>query len=156
VRGRWWSALALYVVGLAILLALMPFSNFAGDPYSSTLGGNPTYSAGALFGCFFWVFGVSAGDGIGGLVRRGRVRTAIRLVGFALLAGIVAGAAGFASYEERRPRWPGYQGRIERFYFGVTPWWAYVGAVVLGLLGVALAVLLYRGRPRGHEHPLPV
>lgn len=130
---NWWSSLALYAVGFFGLLSLL------------------------FVPCgYFWIFGVSAGGGVRNLIRQGRVRTAIRLVGIPLIAVLVASAVGLATYEERRPRWPGYRGWSDTGYFWVTPWWAYVGAVVLGPLGAALAVLMYRGEARARDRDLHV
>jgi hypothetical protein len=133
---RWWNTLALYVVGFALWIVTLHAS------------------VGDIYAWFFWIFGVSAGVGIRGLIDHGRRRTAALSVGIPLLAVIVFADVGIASYEERRPRWPGYRGGNEHFYFGVTPWWVYAATVVLSLLGVALAVLLYRGSPRRLERRL--
>ncbi len=137
---RWWSTLAFYAVGLTIWLAIMPSSNLGGDVYSSV---------GDIYALPFWIFGVSAGAGVRGRIQSGRLRTSTVLAGIPLLAGIVS-AVVLAS--EKRPRWPGYRGPNETFY--VTPWWGYVGSVGFGLLGVALAVLIYGGTPRWLERHL--
>lgn len=59
------------------------------------------------------------------------VRGSLRLV----RAGNKAGGAA---------PWPDY------FWNWVTPWWAYVLAVVVGLLGLGLAVLIYPGGRARH------
>ena len=129
---NWWSSLALYAVGFfgLFLLGFVPCG-------------------------YFWIFGVSAGAGVRNLILHGRVRTAIRRVGIPFIAVILASAVGLATHEERRPRWPGYRGYNDHFYSSVTPWWAYIGAVALGLVAVALAVVVYRLRPRELERHLP-
>lgn len=71
------------------------------------------------------------------------LRTSTLVAGIPMLVGVIA-AVEIA--RETRPRWPGYQGGNARFY--VTPWWAYLGAVTVGLLGLAVAALIYRGIPR--------
>jgi hypothetical protein len=63
---RWWSTLALYVVGLALWVWILQFSGFV-DPYDSV------ESAGLTYVWFFWIFGVSAGAGVRGLIHRRRV-----------------------------------------------------------------------------------
>jgi hypothetical protein len=68
-RRRWWTTLALYAVGFPMVFALMWFSDSALDYPSAARYGN-------LFAWFFWIFGVSAGAGVRGLVLRRRVRRA--------------------------------------------------------------------------------
>jgi hypothetical protein len=39
-------------------------------------------------------------------------------------------------------------------YSWTMPWWVFPLAILVGLLGLALSVLLYRGRPAQPTHPL--
>jgi hypothetical protein len=64
---RWWSTLALYAIGFPISLALMWFIDYAvGYDLSAAGWGN-------LFAWLFWIFGVSAGYGVRGLIDRRRL-----------------------------------------------------------------------------------
>ena len=74
------------------------------------------------------------------------------LAGVALLGGIVA-AVEVGSYEQQAlmPQYRAMEapppGPPRSWYYWATPWWAYTLAVVLGLLGLAVAFLVYP-RPR--------
>jgi hypothetical protein len=72
VARRWWSLLVLYAVGFPISFALMWFSDLAlGYDLSAAAWGN-------LFAWVFWIFGVSAGAGVRGLIHHRRVvRTSV-------------------------------------------------------------------------------
>jgi hypothetical protein len=80
----------------------------------------------------------SARRALAAIVAFSAVRAAIIIAGYTVRGDLRVSASGTAGGNYA---WPA------SWWNWVTPWWAYAVAVVVGLLGLGLAVLIY---PSGH------